>query len=186
MVGVVTAEATREAFERRRNPVSSLATEAETIASACRAMARRFARSGRLVVLGSGGSRCDAAHVVVEFVHPVIVGKRALPAFSVDGPDLADQLELVTDPEDIVLAVTAGPVTGELVSAISAARRRGLLTVALTGADPWPSDETGTGPDHVVAVPSSDELVVKEAQVTCYHVLWELVHVFLDQPGGPS
>ncbi|HZZ51552.1 MAG TPA: SIS domain-containing protein [Pseudonocardia sp.] len=166
--------------------MSTLAAEAENIASACQAMALRFARGGRLVVLGSGGSRCDAAHVVVEFVHPVIVGKRALPAFSLEGPDLADQLELLADPQDIVLVVTAGPVTEELSTALRSARRRGLLTVALSGADGWPVAPNPDAPDHAVAVASSDELVVKEAQVTCYHLLWELVHVFLGQPGGPS
>ena len=45
------------------------------------AMAERFARGGRLLALGrSPAARSDARHVAVEFVHPVIVGKRALPA----------------------------------------------------------------------------------------------------------
>jgi D-sedoheptulose 7-phosphate isomerase len=34
-----------------------------------------------------------------------------------------------------------------------------------------------------VVVPSDDPRVVKEVHVTTYHVLWELVHVFLEQPG---
>jgi D-sedoheptulose 7-phosphate isomerase len=37
--------------------------------------------------------------------------------------------------------------------------------------------------DHQVVVPSADPRVVKEVHVTTYHVLWELVHVFLEQPG---
>ena len=55
--------------------------EAERLARCCHAMAERFARGGRLVALGrSPAARSDARHVAVEFVHPVIVGKRALPA----------------------------------------------------------------------------------------------------------
>ena len=45
-------------------------------------MALRFHRGGKLVVFGTGAASTDAQHVAVEFVHPVIVGKRALPAIS--------------------------------------------------------------------------------------------------------
>ena len=48
----------------------------------------------------------------------------------------------------------------------------------------------GTSPavDHVLVTTESDPRVVKEAHVTAYHVLWELVHVFFEQPGvlGPA
>ena len=55
--------------------------EAERIARLCHRMAERFARGGRLVAMGlSAQARSDVRHVAVEFVHPVIVGKRALPA----------------------------------------------------------------------------------------------------------
>ena len=57
------------------------AEQAERLARLCHRMAERFARGGRLVALGgSPAARSDARHVAVEFVHPVIVGKRALPA----------------------------------------------------------------------------------------------------------
>ncbi|MBA2323340.1 MAG: SIS domain-containing protein, partial [Pseudonocardiales bacterium] len=90
-----------EAFDRRDRPANALAGDADAIAHACHAMAIRFADGGRLVVFGGGASSCDAAHVVVEFVHPVIVGKRALPAFALPGPDLAGQIGLLADPHDI-------------------------------------------------------------------------------------
>ena len=57
--------------------------EAERLARLCHLMAERFARGGRLVAFGqTPAARSDARHVAVEFVHPVIVGKRALPAIS--------------------------------------------------------------------------------------------------------
>jgi D-sedoheptulose 7-phosphate isomerase len=77
------------------------AAEAERIALLCRAMAERFAQGGRLLAVGATPQdRSDAHHVAVEFVHPVIVGKRALPALAVEPGDL----ELLADPRDIVLA----------------------------------------------------------------------------------
>ena len=57
------------------------AAEADRIARLCHQMSERFARGGRLLAVGrSPAARSDARHVAVEFVHPVIVGKRALPA----------------------------------------------------------------------------------------------------------
>ncbi len=70
------------AFARREAPVQALARDAGALALACRDMAARFTRGGRLLVFGNGAGATDAQHVAVEFVHPVIVGKRALPALS--------------------------------------------------------------------------------------------------------
>ncbi len=71
--------------------------EAERIARLCHRLAERFARGGRLVSLGeSPQARSDVRHVAVEFVHPVIVGKRALPGLA--------------PPNDVVRALRAGDV----------------------------------------------------------------------------
>jgi D-sedoheptulose 7-phosphate isomerase len=63
----------------------------------------------------------------------------------------------------------------------------GLLTIALAGGS---GGRVAASPafDHLLIVASSDPRVVKELQVTTYHVLWELVHVFFEQPGvlGPE
>src|SRR5579875_2974438 len=63
-------------------PKTFFEAEAGKIAEACWAMAKRFHRGGRLLAFGNGSSATDAQHVSVEFVHPVIVGKRALPALA--------------------------------------------------------------------------------------------------------
>ena len=69
-------------FARRQAPVEDLAGQAGAVATTCHAMAVRFHQGGKLVVFGTGTESTDALHVAVEFVHPVIVGKRALPAIS--------------------------------------------------------------------------------------------------------
>lgn len=146
-------------------------------------MARRFHRGGTLLAFGSGYSAADVAHVVVEFVHPVIIGKRALPALALPGGSagLPAELELFGAPVDIALAVAADGGDDALAAGLAAARDRGMLTVALLGGVPGAVSRL-TGLDHVLAVPSADPRVVREGHVTTYHVLWELVHVFLDAP----
>lgn len=182
MVGTITAVHTAEAFARRSGPANALAGDADAIAVTCLAMARRFRGGGRLVVFGTGAAATDAAHVVVEFVHPVIVGKSALPAFALAGADLACRLQLLAEPADIALGISVDGADDAVADALVAARRAGLLTVGLLGSDGGRILADGAL-DHALVVRSPDPLVVKEVQVTTYHVLWELVHVFAEQPG---
>jgi D-sedoheptulose 7-phosphate isomerase len=169
------------AFARRDGPIGLLAADAPALAAACHAMARRFHRGGTLLAFGTGLSAADAAHVVVEFVHPVIIGKRALPALALPGAaaGFGAELELFGGPGDIALAIAADGGDEGLAAAIAAARDRGLLTVALLGEAAGPVSHV-TGLDHVLTVASPDPRVVREGHVTIYHVLWELVHVFLE------
>ncbi|WP_221762229.1 SIS domain-containing protein [Nonomuraea sp. WAC 01424] len=184
------------AFDRRVAPGGALAEEAARIALVCRAMALRFADGGRLLVFGDGGGSADAQHVAVEFVHPVVVGKRALPALSLshDAAHLtavagslgfeevyAAQVRLLATEKDIALGFSSGGRRAAVARGLGAARERGLLTIALVGEA---EGEGGGGPvaDHVLAARSGDPLVVREIHMTVYHLLWELVHVFLDQP----
>jgi D-sedoheptulose 7-phosphate isomerase len=176
-VTVLTAAHVEAAFARRTAPVAAL--DERVLATACRAMAERFLRGGRLVAMGAGPGAADAAHVVVEFVHPVIVGKRALPALALPDGGSAATVALFGGPDDIALVFSADGAAPVLAGAVAEAARRGLLTVALVGGD---GGEVAAVPglDHVITVPSDDPAVVREGHVTAYHVLWELVHVFLE------
>jgi len=188
-------------FELRSDPIRDLAGQADAVTDACHAMAIRFHRGGKLVVFGSGGASTDAQHVAVEFIHPVIVGKRALPAISLT-TDVATvtglaertgmagvfghQLRFLAGPDDIALGICPDGDSGSVRAGLLTARELGLLTIALTGgAAGAPGGQINA--DHVLTATSDDPRVVKEAHVTMYHVLWELVHVFLEQPGvlGP-
>src|ERR1700751_1240066 len=86
------------------------AAESRRLAEACREMSERFLRGGRLLAFGRGPYATDAQHVSVEFVHPVIVGKRALPALDLS---LAFEpwLAALLHPEDIVMGF--GPPHGD-------------------------------------------------------------------------
>ena len=157
-----------EAVASRIDELSALRTEAgetyfhaeaEGLAATCHRMAERFAAGGRLLALGgSPQARSDARHVAVEFVHPVIVGKRALPAIGLcaEGGSLEEQFALVAEPGDIVIGFDAP---------LDAARSLGCLTLSF---DP----------------PVDDPFVHQELSETAYHLLWELVHVFFEHRGG--
>jgi D-sedoheptulose 7-phosphate isomerase len=193
------ATAAVAAFERRRVAVSAIADDATTVALACRDMAERFQAGGRLLVFGIGGGATDAEHIAVEFVHPVIVGKRALPALSLasDSATLtgisadrgsaeifSHQILALGRPGDIALGLSDDGESPAVRRGLEAARQAGMLTVALVGGGGQIAADSVA--DHCFVTPSSDSHVVKESNVTTYHVLWELVHVFFDTPRGEA
>jgi D-sedoheptulose 7-phosphate isomerase len=206
MIRDLTRADAEEAFGRRTVATTALADEAGHIADACHAMAARFSRGGRLITFGNGAAAADAAHLAVEFVHPVIMGKRALPAVSLvtdpatltgiarrSGFDdtFAAQLRAHARPDDIAVGISADGACVNVARALGEAHDRGLLTVALVGGDggavaALAREHPPARLDHLLSARSSDPYVVKEMHVTMYHVLWELAHVFLERQGRAS
>ncbi len=132
-------------------------------------MSERFLRGGRLLAFGRGPYATDAQHVSVEFVHPVIVGKRALPAL-----DLSilfrPWLEAILRPDDIVMGF--GPPEGdpEVWAALDAADSRGAMTFALPGLEG----------SYTIPPSNADPFIHQELIEILYHTLWETVHVFFE------
>ena len=157
-------EASRRFFER----------ESDRLARVCHRMAERFARDGRLIACGcSPAARSDARHVAVEFVHPVIVGKRALPAVAFTGlaDEVAANVATLAGPDDIVIAFDGRGSAVE--AALTRARADGTLTIAFAP----------VGAEWELVPDTDDGFVAQELVETAYHVLWELVHVFFDHRG---
>ncbi len=152
---------------------------ADVVPRACLAMARRFERGGRLLVFGAGAALTDARHVSVEFVHPVLVGKRALPAMVVPAPGVETNaaLQVLGRADDIALWIASHDDEAGR-RALGHARGHGMLTIALEGG--WAAAIDDRPADFVFRVPDDDPFVVQEVHETLYHVLWELVHVFLE------
>ena len=143
--------------------------QARALAIACREMSERFLSGGRLLAFGRGSYSTDAQHVSVEFVHPVIVGKRALPALDLSAL-IRPWLEVILRPEDIVMGF--GPPEGdtEVWTALESAQARGAMTFALPG-------HSGS---YALKSATEDPFIHQELIEIFYHTLWETVHVFLE------
>lgn len=156
---------------RARNAVTHafFAREAPRIAQACREIAERFLRGGRLYAFGRGAYATDAAHISVEFIHPVIVGKRALPALDMSAASAA-WVDTLIGPDDIAFAF--GPPEGDdaLLRVLSRARAAGALTFAFPGTDA----------DYAFDSPSEDAHVHQEVFEVLGHTIYESVHVFFE------
>jgi D-sedoheptulose 7-phosphate isomerase len=180
-------------------PETFFANEAGRIAEACWAMARRFHQGGRLLAFGNGAWATDAQHVSVEFVHPVIVGKRALPALALTndsailsglmaGGDtdmpFVHQLRVLARPQDIAMGFSPDGSYTNVVAALTVAKHMGLLTLGLAGGDGGVLGQMRqTELDFCFVIQADDPLVIQETHETLYHILWELVHIFFEHEG---
>lgn len=145
------------------------AREALRLAAACQEMSERFLRGGRLLAFGRGPYVTDAQHVSVEFVHPVIVGKRALPALDLSVL-FRPWIQAILRPEDIVMGF--GPPEGdpEVWATLQEAQLRGAMTLALPGVEG----------SYAMEAVSQDSFLHQEMVEILYHTLWETVHLFFE------
>jgi D-sedoheptulose 7-phosphate isomerase len=145
------------------------AQQAYRLAEACREMSERFLRGGRLLAFGRGPYSTDAQHVSVEFVHPVIVGKRALPALDLSVL-FRPWLEAIVRPEDIVMGF--GPPEGDpaVWAALQEANAKEAMTFALPGSEG----------SYALEPVTEDVFMHQEMIEMLYHTLWETVHVFFE------
>ena len=167
-----------EELGRRRTEANQLFFEAraDDLARCCHRMAERFARGGRLVAFGRlPAARSDVRHVAVEFVHPVIVGKRALPAIGLAAEEAHWARRLASSPSR-----TTSP--SRSASARTRRARRPRRSRPRASADALTmAFASGGGAEWEFDPAAEDPFVAQELAETLYHVLWELVHVFFDR-----
>jgi phosphoheptose isomerase len=158
---------------------SALAPElAADLASASLALAQRFSAGATMWCVAPGFPQ-HAQHIAVEFVHPVIVGKRALPAVALTGQDLIGQVRISARSGDVMIAV-AGAVDVDVRSVMRRAAAWGVTTIWIGNGD-RPAHGAA---DHVLWLDDPDPSLPATGDfVLMYHLLWELTHVCFEHPG---
>jgi D-sedoheptulose 7-phosphate isomerase len=183
----------RKARESADTKLQFFAEYAEAIEGCVRALAARLEAGGRLWVMGNGGSACDAQHVAVEFMHPILEKRRAFAAqaLTVDAATLsaigndtdfsrvfAVQLELLARPGDAALGLSTSGASANVQRALRRARELGLLTIGFAGRDGGRMPEVC---DWCFTVRSWSIHRIQETHTALLHLLWDLVHVALGE-----
>ncbi|HET9874269.1 MAG TPA: HypC/HybG/HupF family hydrogenase formation chaperone [Mycobacterium sp.] len=141
-------------------------------------LAKRFAAGATMWCIAPSWEP-HALHVAVEFVHPVIMGKRALPAVALTGPDLVDVVRISASPGDIVVAIASAD-NAEVASVMRRSPAWGVTTVWIGSGERPPAGAA----DHVLWLDDPDPRVPATGGfVLLYHLLWELTHVCFEHPG---
>lgn len=170
----------------------------ETIIAASLLLAKAFHRGHKLLVCGNGGSATDAQHVAVEFMHPITVGRKALPAICLSN-DMAMVTAVANDvgfddvfsrqiialgsAGDVLLGISTSGNSENLLHAFATARRMKLGTIGFAGDDGGKmaaaaAKESGLI-DYCLTVPTSSIHRIQESHVALYHIMWDMVHTIL-------
>ncbi len=181
----------------------------DEILAASLALARAYRRGNKMLVCGNGGSATDAQHVAVEFMHPITVGRVALPAICLAN-DMAMLTAVANDvgvahvfsrqiialgkEGDVLIGISTSGNSENLVHAFDTARKMKLATIGFSGGDGGRMAEMKTGGrlDYCLTVRTSSVHRVQESHVALYHVMWDMVHTLLqhgslvDGEGGPA
>jgi len=175
---------------------------AETILRASQDMARAFNSGAKLLVCGNGGSSTDAQHIAVEFMHPITVGRKALAAICLSN-DTAMTTAVANDVSfdevfsrqiiglaregDILVVISTSGNSRNLVSAVQTAKRMKLLTIALSGGDGGELAAMSKRNELHYCLNVSTQSIhrIQEAHVALYHILWDLVHSYLQRETAP-
>ena len=168
----------------------------DAILAASLAMAKSFHNGGKLLVCGNGGSATDAQHVAVEFMHPITVGRKALPAICLSNDmamvtavsndvGFADvfsrQIIALAQKGDVVLGISTSGNSENLIHAFETARKRDLTTIGFAGGNGGKMLELYQQGllDHCLTVPTTSIHRIQESHMTLYHVIWDMAHTFL-------
>jgi len=174
------------------------ASNADQLLAAAHLLADSYRAGGRLYTMGNGGSSCDAAHIAVEFQHPVTAGRPALPAqnlaqdmamISAVGNDVgfaevfARQMPGLIRRGDVALGVSTSGNSANVLRGMEEAQALGARTLALAGGDGGAMAQAPYV--ELCLVVASDSIHrVQETHVAIYHVLWDLVHSLLADDRG--
>ena len=170
----------------------------QALIDTAQAIAHCYQNQGHLFTMGNGGSSCDAAHLAVEFLHPVTAGRPSLPAINlcVDNAMLTAvsndvgvqhvfvrQLGALARKGDVVVGFSTSGNSSNIIAGFKKAHDLGMTTIGFAGGDGGEMKSSGFV-DHCLVVETDSIHRVQEVHVSCYHILWDLVHTLLaDQRG---
>jgi D-sedoheptulose 7-phosphate isomerase len=187
-----------KARESRETNARFFAEQAGVLLDAAKALAAVYRRDGRLFTMGNGGSSCDAAHVAVEFLHPITAGRPALAAINLTA-DIAMTSAVANDvgfehvfvrqliaharAGDGLVGLSTSGNSENLVAAFAKAKEMGLTIIGLSGGD---GGSMAKVCDHCLVVPTTSVHRIQECHVAAYHILWDLVHTLLADDRGSA
>ena len=162
----------------------SLLATVEGVATAC---AKSLAGDGKIMFCGNGGSAGDSQHLAAELVGKLVFNRPGMAglALTVDtsaltavGNDFgyefvfSRQVESLGRAGDVLVGISTSGRSKNVVKAMEVARARGIVTVAMTGANHGPMADLA---DHWIAIPHTETQKIQEGHIVLGHIFCALV-----------
>ncbi|MBF0565964.1 MAG: D-sedoheptulose 7-phosphate isomerase [Nitrospirae bacterium] len=166
-------------------------THLDKVIEAAKTIADAFSNGKKLLLFGNGGSATDASHIAAEFINRFRRERPGLPAIALN-TDMAVITSIANDYDysevfarqvkslavagDVVIAISTGGGSKNVLNAVEAASKKKLTIVAFTGAKGVKFARMATIP---FVVPSEDTARIQESHITLGHILCQLVEEIL-------
>jgi D-sedoheptulose 7-phosphate isomerase len=175
----------------------SMLNEVNVLLAIADEIVQAFRNGNKVLFLGNGGSAADAQHLATEFLGRFLIERQALPAISLTTNTssltaiandysydmvFTRQVQALAQPGDVVFSISTSGNSNNVLLAMEEAKRRGAITVALTGTN----GKLRQMADYAICIPSSDTPRIQEEHIAAGHLICQLVEEILFGDGGSA
>lgn len=168
-----------------------LLNEVENILTISKQLTNALKNGNKVLLCGNGGSAADAQHLAAELAGRFNYDRDSLPAISLTTNTssltaiandygyetvFSKQIQGLAKKGDVVVAISAGGNSPNIVLAIEEANKRGAITIGFVGKQGGKLKELA---DYVIHVPSNVTAQIQETHITVGHIICSLVEEYI-------
>ena len=173
-----------EHIKASQNTLDSIADQIETASKIC---INSLKNGGKILIMGNGGSAADAQHIAAELVGRYKTERKGLPAIALTTDTSAitsiandygflhvfdRQVEALVDKGDVVIGISTGGTSPNVVNALTLANTLECKTIGLSGKD---GGDFNTLCDVNLVVNSDDTPRIQEMHILIGHTICHLI-----------
>ena len=173
-----------EHIKASQNTLDSIADQIETASKIC---VDSLKNGGKILIMGNGGSAADAQHIAAELVGRYKTERKGLPAIALTTDTSAitsiandygflhvfdRQVEALAHKDDVVIGISTGGTSPNVVNALTAANKLDCKTIGLSGKD---GGEFNSLCDVNLVVNSNDTPRIQEMHILIGHTICHLI-----------
>ena len=173
-----------EHIKASQNTLDSIADQIETASKIC---INSLKNGGKILIMGNGGSAADAQHIAAELVGRYKTERKGLPAIALTTDTSAitsiandygflhvfdRQVEALAHKDDVVIGISTGGTSPNVVNALTAANKLDCKTIGLSGKD---GGDFNTLCDVNLLVNSNDTPRIQEMHILIGHTICHLI-----------
>ena len=173
-----------EHIKTSQNTLDSIANQIETASKIC---INSLKNGGKILIMGNGGSAADAQHIAAELVGRYKTERKGLPAIALTTDTSAitsiandygflhvfdRQVEALAHKDDVVIGISTGGTSPNVVNALTAANKLDCKTIGLSGKD---GGDFNALCDVNLVVNSDDTPRIQELHILIGHIICHLI-----------
>lgn len=183
-------------IEESINLKGYLSSEAQNLIKISQQLIRALKNGNKILLCGNGGSAADAQHIAAELAGRFNYDRDSLPAIALTTNTssltaiandygyeavFAKQVQGLAKKGDVVIAISTGGNSPNVVLAIEEAKKKEAITIGFVGKQGGKLKELV---DYIIHVPSNNTPRIQETHIFVGHIICSLVEEYLFGDAG--